>query len=66
MPPKRARSSQESIEQKGRILLAMRDIQNGSTDSIRQIAERVEVRRSALTHGLDGFGEVHPIVGPQF
>lgn len=54
MPPNRAQSSRKSIEQEGRILLAIKSIQNGSTDSIRQIAERFQVPRSTLQRRLDG------------
>lgn len=54
MPPNRAQSSRKSIEQEGRILLAIKSIQNGSTDSIRQIAERFQVPRLTLQRRLDG------------
>jgi hypothetical protein len=40
MPLNRAQCSRKSIEQEGRILLAIKDIQNSSTESIYQIAER--------------------------
>ena len=54
MSPKHAQSMQKSIEQEGRILLAIKDIQNGSTNSIRQIAERFCIPRSTLQRRLDG------------
>ena len=54
MPPKRDQSSIKSIEQEGRILLAIKDIQNGSTDSIRMIAERYQIPRSTLQDRLNG------------
>jgi hypothetical protein len=40
MPLNRAQSSRKSIEQEGRSLLPIKDIQNSSTESIHQIAER--------------------------
>lgn len=54
MPPKRAQLSRKSIEQEGRVLLAIRDIQSGSTDSIREIAARFNVPRSTLQDRVNG------------
>jgi hypothetical protein len=45
MPLNRAQSSRKSIEQEGRNLLAIKDIQNSYTKSIHQIAERFSVAR---------------------
>lgn len=52
MLPKRARSSQRSIEKEGRILFAIRHIRNGATESIREIAAHFEVPKCTLLHRL--------------
>lgn len=49
MPPKRSRSSQNSVEQEGRILLALQSLQNGQVRLIRADAALYSVPRSTLT-----------------
>jgi hypothetical protein len=48
MPPKRPRSSQKSVEQEGRILLAIQAIKNDEITSIREAARRFDVPYSTL------------------
>ncbi|OQE11327.1 hypothetical protein PENFLA_c072G04132 [Penicillium flavigenum] len=54
MPPIRSRSSQNSIEQEGRILLAIQAIQKKEISSIREVARRFNVPRSTLSTRLNG------------
>jgi DNA invertase Pin-like site-specific DNA recombinase len=54
MPPIRSRSSQNSIEQEGRILLAIQAIQNKEISSVREVARRFNVPRSTLSTRLNG------------
>jgi AraC-like DNA-binding protein len=54
MPPVRSRSSQNSIEQEGRILLAIQAIQNKEISSVREVARRFNVPRSTLSTRLNG------------
>ena len=54
MPSKRTQSSRKYIEQEGRILLAIRDIQNGATESIREITARFRVPKTTLLRRLNG------------
>ena len=54
MPPKRSQSSRKSIEQEGRILLAIREIQSGTTASICEITERFQVPKTTLLHRISG------------
>jgi predicted RNA polymerase sigma factor len=52
MPPIRSRSSQNSIEQEGRILLAIQDFQNQKISSIRGAARRFKVPEATLRRRL--------------
>jgi DNA invertase Pin-like site-specific DNA recombinase len=54
MPLVRSRSSQNSIEQEGRILLAIQAIQNKEISSVREVARRFNVPRSTLLTRLNG------------
>ena len=54
MPPIRSRSSRNSIEQEGRILLAIQAIKNREISSIREAARIFAVLRSTLTTRLRG------------
>jgi hypothetical protein len=54
MPPIRSRSSQNSIEQEGRILLAIQDFQNQKISSIRGAARRFKVPKATLRRRLTG------------
>jgi AraC-like DNA-binding protein len=53
MPPIRSRSSQNSIEQEGRILLAIQAIRKKEISSIREVARRFNVPRSTLSTRLN-------------
>ena len=48
MPPKRSRSSRNSIEQEGRLLLAIQAIKNQEISSVRQAARVYAVPESTL------------------
>lgn len=54
MPPIRSRNTQKSVEQEGRILLAIKAIKNHEISSIRDAARRFEVPRSTLQERLHG------------
>ena len=54
MPPIRPRSSHNSIEQEGRILLAIQAIKNQEISSIRKAAHHFQVPRSTLQRRLTG------------
>jgi transposase len=54
MPPKRAQSSQNSVEQEGRLLLAIQAIKKEEISSIRDAANRFQVPRSTLQRRLRG------------
>jgi hypothetical protein len=54
MPPIRARSSRNSIEQEGRILLAIQAIKNHEINAIREAARRFNVPESTLRTRLHG------------
>lgn len=54
MPPIRSRSSQNSIEQEGRILLAIQAIKNKEISSIREAARRFKVPETSLRRRLSG------------
>lgn len=54
MPPKRSRTSRKPCEQEARILLAIREIQNGTIASIRGIAEHFQALKTTLLRRLDG------------
>jgi hypothetical protein len=54
MPPIRSRSSQNSIEQEGRILLAIQDFQNQKISSIRGATRRFKVPEATLRRRLTG------------
>lgn len=48
MPPTRTQSSRKSIEQEGRILLAMKAIQNGDISTVRQAETIYNVPETTL------------------
>jgi len=52
MPPTHTQSSQDSVEREGRILLAIRDLQNSKITSIRTAAARYQIPRTTLTRRL--------------
>ena len=55
MPPICGENSRNSIEQEGRILLAISDLKNGKIHSIREAARIFQVPRSTLCdwyHGI--------------
>ncbi|CAP79192.1 Pc06g01990 [Penicillium rubens Wisconsin 54-1255] len=54
MPPIRSRSSQNSIEQEGRILLAIQEFQNQKISSIREAARCFKVPEATLRRRLSG------------
>ncbi|CDM38174.1 Probable transposable element [Penicillium roqueforti FM164] len=54
MPPIRSRSSQNSIEQEGRILLAIQAIKSQEISSIREAARRFDVPETTLRRRLRG------------
>ncbi len=54
MPPIRSRSSKNSTEQEGRILLAIQAFKNQEISSIREVARRFHVPRSTLSTRLNG------------
>jgi hypothetical protein len=54
MPPKRPRSAQNSIEQEGRILLAIKAIKEDQITSIRAAARLFNVPRNTLARRLAG------------
>jgi hypothetical protein len=63
MPPNRTRSSQNSANQEGKILLALNDIQNGRIKSIRAAAQLYNIPRSTLqtrTQGVVSIAERRP------
>jgi hypothetical protein len=54
MPPIRSRSSKNSTEQEGRILLAIQAFKNQEISSIREAARRFNVPNSTLSTRLYG------------
>ena len=54
MPPIRPQSSRNSIEQEGRILLAIQAFKNKEISSIREVARRFNIPRSTLQNRLNG------------
>jgi predicted RNA polymerase sigma factor len=54
MPLIRTQSSRNSIEQEGRILLAIQAIQNHEISSIREVARRFNIPESTLRTRLRG------------
>ena len=54
MPPKRPQSSRNSIEQEGRLLLAIQAIKNQEISSVRQAARVYNVPESTLRDRLHG------------
>ena len=54
MPPIRTEKSRKSIEQEGKVLLAISDIQNGKISSIRQAARVYNVSHTTLSRRLHG------------
>jgi hypothetical protein len=57
MPPIRSRSSQKSIEQEGRLLLAIQAFKNGEISNITAAARTFNVPRSTLRDRLSGLTE---------
>ena len=54
MPPIRTKKSQKSIEQEGRILLAIQAIKNQEISSIREAARRFTIPESTFRTRLRG------------
>lgn len=54
MPPKRTRSSLNSVEKEGRVLLAVKHIQSHLSISQREAAEIFDIPRSTLARRLRG------------
>ena len=54
MPPNRTQSSRKSIEQEGRILLAIEAIRKKEITNVREAAARFEVPRTTLRDRLSG------------
>ena len=54
MPPNRSRSSRDSIEQEGRILLAIQSLRNKEIASIREAARRFNVPEPTVRRRLRG------------
>ncbi|KAL2696030.1 hypothetical protein AAEP93_003330 [Penicillium crustosum] len=54
MPPKRSQKAQKSIEQEGRMLLAMKAIQNGRITTVAATARSFDVPRTTLPDRLKG------------
>ncbi|CDM38083.1 Probable transposable element [Penicillium roqueforti FM164] len=54
MPPIRSRSSKHSVEQEGRILLAIQAFKNQEISSIREVARRFDVPETTLRRCLSG------------
>ena len=52
MPPIRSRSSQNSIEQEGRILLAIQAFKNQEISSVREVARRFNIPNLTLSTRL--------------
>jgi hypothetical protein len=52
MPPKRSQNASKPAEQEGRILLAIKAIQNQEISSIREAASRFQVPRTTLQFRL--------------
>lgn len=54
MPPIPSESRQKSANQEGKILLALKDIKNGSVESIRAAAKLYEIPHTTLTDRVNG------------
>lgn len=54
MPPNRSRLSRDSIEQEGRLLLAIQAIKKEEISTIRDAARRFNVPRSTLADRING------------
>lgn len=54
MPPNRVRSRQDSIQQEGRLLLAIQALKRKEISTIRQAADQFQVPRNTLTRWLRG------------
>ena len=54
MPPIRSQSSQNSIEQEGRILLAIQAFKNGDISSVREVSRCFKVPETSLRRRLSG------------
>ena len=54
MPPIRKKVKKDSVEQEGRILLAISDLKNGKICSVRKAAEIYNVSRSTLHNRVNG------------
>ena len=55
MPPIRSQKAQKLVEQEGRLLLAIKAIENGKYSSIRAAAEAFTVPRSTLQDRMKGY-----------
>ena len=54
MPPIRSQKAQKSVEQEGRILLAVKAIKNQEISSVYEAAATFNVPRMTLRHRLEG------------
>lgn len=54
MPPNRVRSRQDSIQQEGRLLIAIQALKRKEISTIRQAADQFQVPRNTLTRWLRG------------
>lgn len=53
MPPKQRQTSRKSIEQEGRIQLALLALQKGEIYNIREVARRFQIPRTTLQRRRD-------------
>jgi hypothetical protein len=63
MPPKRSQKAQKSIEQEGRILLAIKAIQNGRITTIAAAARSFDVPRTTLADRMKGISNLYEVRG---
>lgn len=63
MPPKRSQKAQKSVEQEGRILLAIKAIQNGRIFTIAAAARSFDVPRTPLADRMKGIPNLYEARG---
>jgi hypothetical protein len=63
MPPKRSQKAQKSIEQEGRILLAIKAIQNGRITTVAAAARSFDVPRTTLADRMKGIPNLYEARG---
>jgi hypothetical protein len=63
MPPKRSEKAQNSIQQEGRILLAIKAIQNGKITTVAAAARSFNVPRITLADRLKGIPNLYEARG---